>query len=100
MNLFLLLVFGIFLLITFDLYLNPSFISRKNENLKNQKLTLYTVLLLMFSIFIIISSFQYIDLSSNARWLNTNSNDLSRYKMGFDSFENISLKKSVFNIWL
>lgn len=96
MNLFLLLTFGVFLFFSLGIYLNTSFVAGKNANLANQRLTLYPVLILMFSLFVIISSFQYIDLSSSARWLNSNSNDLSRYKMGFDSFGSKSLKEAFF----
>lgn len=97
MNLLFLLLFGSILFLSFGLYLNPRNVEGGSLVQKESKMIIFPILFILFFIYIIISAFQYIDLSPAAKWINSNNNDLSRYKMGFDSFGELSLKEALFS---
>lgn len=60
-------------------------------NQLTKQMELFPFVILFFSLYIVFTSFQYIDLSTNAYWLQRN--DLTRYKMNFDVAKKYSLKE-------
>ena len=95
MNLILLLFFGIFMVSVFNIYRNPVLLNGHNHcGYESNRIIIFPLLLLVFCIFVSISSFQYIDISPSAKWINMNNNDMSRYKMGFDSMGRMSIREA------
>lgn len=95
MNLILLLFFGIFMVAVFDIYRNPVFLNGHTHcGYESNRIVIFPLLLFVFCVFVLISSFQYIDISPKAKWININNNDMSRYKMGFDSMDGATLREA------
>lgn len=102
MNLIFLLFFGaIFSLILFG-YLKPGFvfpnstyIYLKEGKISTSKRTAYFAFILFaVTVFLVISSFQYINTADYARWpMGGWSNDMSRYWFGFQDAHGLSLRK-------
>lgn len=99
MYLLLLFLIGISLFSLFFLY---SRTSKEYGSIKYYYVNKQIEVFFLFSIgflFIIFCTFQYIDTSPSVRWINGGiSNDMSRYKIAFDSIKNKSLKESFFSL--
>lgn len=95
MNLVLLLLFGICMVAVFNIYKNPVLLNGHARcGYESNRIIIFPLLLLVFCVFVSISSFQYIDISPKAKWIHINNNDMSRYKMGFDSMGGATLMEA------
>ena len=102
MNLIFLLFFGAILSLILFGYLKPGFvfpnstyIYLKEGKISTSKRTAYFAFILFaVTVFLVISSFQYINTADYARWpMGGWSNDMSRYWFGFQDAQGLSLRK-------